>query len=89
MKRALQVASVASMIEQFNMDNIIVLQKMGYAVDVASNFDFGSTSSQQHVEEFKNQLNNKTVHINNLLFSRKILNISNIHAYRKSYKMMI
>ena len=30
MKRALILASVASMIDQFNMDNIKILQKLGY-----------------------------------------------------------
>ena len=50
MKKALQVASVASMIDQFTMPNINILQELGYEVDVAANFEFGSTSS----EELKN-----------------------------------
>lgn len=38
MKRVLMLASVASMIDQFNMPNIALLQKLGYQVDVACNF---------------------------------------------------
>ena len=42
MKKVLIIASVASMIEQFNMNNIEILQSLGYAVDVACNFRLGS-----------------------------------------------
>lgn len=41
MKRMLMLASVASMIDQFNMPNIELLQKMGYEVHVACNFEKG------------------------------------------------
>lgn len=49
MKKALMLASVASMIDQFNMDNIKLLQNMGYEVDVVTNFEYGSTTSQERV----------------------------------------
>ncbi len=39
MKKVLMIASTASMIEQFNMPNIYLLQSMGYDVDVACNFE--------------------------------------------------
>ena len=38
MKKALMNASVASMIYKFNMDNIDILENLGYKVDVACNF---------------------------------------------------
>ena len=38
MKRVLMLASVPSMIGQFNMDNISILQELGYKVYVACNF---------------------------------------------------
>lgn len=37
-KCVLMLASVASMIDQFNMSNIDILLNMGYKVDVACNF---------------------------------------------------
>ena len=43
MKKALVVASVASMIDQFTIPNIIELQRLGYEVDVAANFDDGGS----------------------------------------------
>ena len=42
MKKALQIASVASMIDLFNRDNIDLLEDLGYKVDVAANFQEGS-----------------------------------------------
>ena len=83
MKKALQVASVASMIDQFNMANIDVLQKMGYKVDVAANFEFGNTSSQERTNEFRKELKKKEIRVFNLLFDRKIISRSNIKAYKE------
>lgn len=83
MKKALQVASVASMIDQFNMENIKILQQLEYEVDVAANFEFGNTSSQSRVEVFKEELNYKGIKIYNLLFHRKIFNIVNLKVYKE------
>ena len=82
MKKALQVASVASMIDQFNMENIKILQELGYTVEVAANFDFGNTSSQNRVNEFKNELMDKNVKSYNVLFNRNIFSLSNVNAYK-------
>ena len=42
-----------SMIDQFNMPNIALLQKLGYEVDVACNFIEGNTCSEARVAELK------------------------------------
>lgn len=55
-KRALQLASVASMIDLFNRDNIRILQELGYRVDVATNFEEGSITSQEHVDNYRKEL---------------------------------
>ena len=47
MKKALMMASVASMIDLFNMDNIEILKDLGYEVEVACNFEYGSIMSRQ------------------------------------------
>lgn len=57
MKRALMIASVASMIDQFNMDNLKILINLGYKVDVACNFKYGSSTSQERVMKLKKKLN--------------------------------
>ncbi|MDT2634767.1 glycosyltransferase [Enterococcus dongliensis] len=56
MKKALIVASVASMIEQFNMNNISILQELGYQVDVATNFLNPGTISKEVVNSLKDKL---------------------------------
>lgn len=55
------LASVASMIDQFNMPNIDLLQKMGYDVDVACNFMEGNTCSEARITDRKMQLSDRNV----------------------------
>lgn len=43
------IASVASMIDQFNMSNIRLLQEVGYEVHVACNFKEGNTCDAQQI----------------------------------------
>ncbi|HHV71474.1 MAG TPA: glycosyltransferase family 4 protein [Clostridia bacterium] len=89
MKRVLIVASVASMIEQFNMPNIKILQNMGCEVHVAANFKFGNTISAERISEFKKELAENNVVYYNVEFSRNILNLrSNYRAYKKLKKII-
>lgn len=83
------VASVVSMIDQFNMSNIDILKKQGYEVHVAANFEEGNTSSKQRIEEFKKELTELNVTYYNVEFSRKITNIlDNIKAYKQIKNLM-
>ena len=61
MKNVLLLASVASMIQQFNMRNIELLLKMGYKVEVACNFEQGNTCAREQIENLKKELENKNV----------------------------
>lgn len=56
MKKALIVASVASMIDQFNMPNIRLLQRLGYQVDVACNMEQGSSCSPERIAKMREKL---------------------------------
>ncbi|MFQ9924823.1 MAG: glycosyltransferase family 4 protein [Beduini sp.] len=84
MKKALMYASVASMIQQFNMENINLLQKLGYTVEVACNFEFGSTISKEKIENLKLSLKNMNIIYHHIPIPRKISDISNL---RESYKL--
>lgn len=55
-KKVLMLASVASMIDQFNMSNIRLLLEMGYEVHVACNFREGNTCSCQRIKKFQKML---------------------------------
>ncbi len=85
MKKALIVAHVASMIDLFNRDNIILLQKKGYIVDIACNFSNGNVTSSQRLQEFKEELITMKVNIHHIPFPRKI---SALNELILSYKLL-
>lgn len=74
-RKVLMLASVASMIEQFNMSNIKLLLEMGYEVDVACNFKEGSSCSLEIVEKLKEDLNSKGVTCYQIDFTRSVFNL--------------
>ena len=53
-RKVLILASVASMIYQFNIPNIKLLQEMGYEVHVACNFEKGNSCSLEKIQGLKN-----------------------------------
>ena len=55
-KKVLLLASVASMIDQFNMANVWLLLEMGYEVHVACNFLEGNTCSKTRIKKLKKTL---------------------------------
>ena len=77
-KKALMYASVASMIQQFNMDNIRLLQELGYEVDVACNMKQGSTITDEKVSLMKSELETMGVHVYHIPVPRSITNIKDI-----------
>ena len=85
MKKVLMLASVASMIDQFNMPNIELLQEMGYEVHVACNFQKGSTCTQEKIEVLKNRLKENKIPYFQIDFSRNILKF---HEIIKAYKQV-
>ena len=83
------LASVASMIDQFNMENIGLLQSMGYQVDVACNFLHGSTSSKERVEAFQKELSEKQIRSIYVPIPRKISAWKDIvESYRQVKKLV-
>ena len=87
-KKSLMIASVASIIDQFNMPNINLLQQMGYEVTVAANFTFGNTSSKERTDAFKKQLMSIGVRTYDFLFNRNVFCFRNVKIY-KQLKMLI
>lgn len=83
------LSSVASMIDQFNMENIRILQLLGYKVDVACNFSYGSTCSKQRVEEFKTELSDKNIKYYNIPIPRSAHSIVKmITAYQQIRRLL-
>lgn len=84
-KKALQLASVASMIDLFNTDNIRILHSLGFVVDVAANFEEGSITSQERVDEYREELKKQGINVFQVPIPRSISKISNI---LRSYKIV-
>ena len=87
-KKALQLASVASMIDQFNMENIEILQSLGYQVDVVANFTVPGTITEKRAEELKQRLLKMNVRVFDVAIPRS-LNPSNIMKAYKRVKEII
>ena len=83
------LASVASMIDQFNMPNIALLRKLGYEVDVACNFIEGNTCSDERVAELKQKLQDMHVRCYQIDFARNIKHMGeNMRALRQVEGLM-
>lgn len=89
MKRALMYASVASMIQQFNMENIRLLLGQGYEVDVACNMEQGSTVTQEKIEAMKQELETMGVNVFHIPVPRNVTAVGGIlKSFRVSKQLM-
>lgn len=89
MKKVLILTSVASMIDQFNIPHIALLQKMGYKVSVACNFLEGSTCEDYVIDRLKNRLTDMGVDFFQIDFERNIVKLKqNFCAYKQVEKIL-
>ena len=84
-KVAMMVASVPSMIGQFNMANIGLLRELGYKIIVACNYNDRSVWTDERVESFVDELDEKGITVCQIDFPREPTKINMI---RKSYKQL-
>lgn len=78
MGRVLIVAHVLSMIRQFNIDNIELLKKLGYEVDIACNSKHGSSISTNVANEFMEQLDSWGIDYYQIDFPRSPLRLKHL-----------
>lgn len=74
-KKILVMANVASMIVQFNMRNLKILQALQFDVEVACNFKEGNTCTDEILEELKAKLDEKGIQYHQIDFARGLSNI--------------
>lgn len=87
--RVLMAASVASMIDQFNMPNIELLQQLGYEVHVACNFKEGNTCDKERIKAFRKNLRDMHVRMHQWDCPRDIRSVSKcVRAYRQILKLL-
>lgn len=83
-KKVLMLASVASMIGQFNMSNIRLLQEIGYEVHVACNFLEGNTCDRKQVRKIRRELRRMHVAYDQWDCPRSMQNVmACVRAYRQ------
>ncbi len=88
-KRVLMAATVPSMIGQFNMNNIKIIQELGYVVDVASDFTDESVWPRERVERLKSDLDAMGVECIQIDFSRSPFAIGrHIKAYKDAVELV-
>lgn len=89
-QRALILASVASMIDQFNRENIHILLELGYEVDVVTNFEEPGNISRKKNVELKDELKNMGVTFFHVEIPRSLSKINDIiMSYKKVKKICI
>lgn len=86
--KALIIASVASMIDQFNMQNIQLLLDNGYHVDVACNCKEGNTISDERIRNLIDRLAAKDVPTIHVPIPRKISDVNGIKMSLSQVKKM-
>ena len=83
-KKALMLASVASMIDQFNIPNIQLLQSLGYKVDVVADFSNNpGTITKERAELLQRKLRNMDVKVFDIPIPRTINPSAILTAYKQ------
>ena len=71
-KRALQLASVASMIDQFNIPNIEILKSLGFSVDVVADFTDPGTITRKRADQLLERLAAMGVRVTDVPIPREL-----------------
>ncbi len=87
-KKALMLASVASMIDQFNMSNIELLQSLGYRVDVVADFTNPGNISVERSKDLIKRLEGSDVRVVDIAVPRTLNPVSVLSAYTKVRKLI-
>lgn len=86
--KALVLASVASMIDQFNISNIHILQSLGYKVDVVADFKNPGTITSERAENLKTSLINMDVRVIDIAIPRSLSLSAVLSAYEEVKKLI-
>lgn len=82
MKVAMMLTTTAYMSERFNRDNILILNKLGYRVDVVANWEHGNPMSEDAMQSFKDWLEETGNEWTNVSIVRNPLASSNRRALK-------
>lgn len=83
MDKVLILASIAPMIEGFNVPNINLLQDEGYEVHVLANFKDEDTAANERNNRFRKQLEQQRVTVFDVAINRNPFKVINYTAYKE------
>ena len=87
-KKVLMAATVPSMIGQFNMDNLRILQQLGYEVHVACDFEDRSVWTSERVQQLVEQLKKMGIGYFQVDFARSPLKLQkHLRSYTQLKKL--
>lgn len=89
MKKALMVSTVPSMIGQFNMDNVRLLQELGYEVYAACNFNDRSVWPDEKIQKFIQEMEQLHIPCNQIDFSRNPFDLKRDTVSYKQFKKLV
>ena len=89
-KKALLIASMASMLDNFNRGNIDILLEIGYELTLASNFcTQADSNSKEKIDQCLNEMKTKGVRCVQIDFSRQLFNIpEQFKSYHQVKKLL-
>ena len=81
MRKVLILSTIASVIEQFNRNNIILLQNLNYDITVLANFKFGNTTSEEKTKQFFNELIAQNIRVIDIPIPRRFKPVLLLRSY--------
>lgn len=87
-KKILILSNTASMIVQFNMNNLYILKRLGYKIEIACNFIEGNTCTIKIIQELKNTLKNMDITCHQIDFARGFRNVKNQFTIQKQVERL-
>lgn len=88
-KKALITTTTPYMIKQFLMNDILLLQELGYKVEIATNFNSFNVISNEALANFRKDLDTKGIKIKQISFTRKISDVKSIYQSFKETKKLL
>ena len=71
MRKVLILSTIASVIEQFNRNNMTILQNLNYDITILANFKFGNTTSFEKTKQFYDELVIQNIDVIDIPIPRK------------------
>ena len=75
-RKALFIASMASMLDNFNRNNISILDDMGYEITLAAYFKDEDSNSLEKNKQFFREMSSKGYNVVHIDFSRSVFNLA-------------